>query len=798
MHEGRLIDVDVRDPGTDVPYVPPDRPLPGTTALVISVLRLSVGALAMRRRAWLRPDLHGSALWLPLALALTPLHAAVAATDAGASAAAPAQRPKVALVLSGGGARGGAHVGVLKVLEELRIPVDFVVGTSAGAIVGAAYASGMSPSAIEHELGQLRTANLFHDLARGDVPLRRKADDETNFIGPEIGIGSQGIQLPKGAIAGVSLEAVLRRLTAGQRDGDFDRLPIPFRAIATDVTTGEMVVLKQGSLSTAVRASMAIPAAVDPVQIDGRLLVDGGVVRNLPVDVARSLGADVVIAVNIGTPLLKREEIVSLLSVAAQMAGMLTAGNVRQSLSEIRAGDVLITPDLGQVTTADFDHLPEAVAAGEGAARAAVASLDRLSLDGASYGRLAAARQPAWDGASATRIDDVRVAGASSASVEVIRATMDSQPGQTLDAATIDRDLKRIYGRGDFEHVGYRMAPEPGVGNVLTVDVAEKSWGPQYLRFGLGLSTDFSGSAYFTALASHRATWLNTLGAEWRNDVQIGGTDRLRTEWYQPLSAAQRWFASAWAEHSREPFDVFDQGRRLVRLRLKQTLAGVDVGVPLQTYGEVRLGAYSGHTRFANDVSVLANTDLPADGAGGLSAQLRLDTLDSLRFPRSGYAARVRLDRSLPALGAASGYSKYTAEFRTAMSAGRHTLRVGISGAGALGSTSSLPLHELSSLGGFLKLSGYRTGEFIGRDMRFGRLVYTYQLTNAGFLEGSFVGLSAEAGRVGDSVTGANTASTRHGNAIFLGVDTPLGPLYLGYGRAGAHAQAVYLFLGQP
>ncbi len=742
---------------------------------------------------WTRAAAIALAVWL--GVASTSVRAA--ANSAPTGAASP-PKPKVALVLSGGGARGAAHVGVLKVLEELRIPVDFVVGTSAGAIVGAAYASGMSPAAIERELGQLHTADLFHDLARGDVPLRRKADDETNFIGPEIGVGPQGVQLPKGAIAGVSLEAVLRRLTAGQRDVDFDLLPIPFRAIATDVASGEMVVLKKGSLSTAVRASMAVPAAVDPVQIDGRLLVDGGVVRNLPVDVARSLGADVVIAVNIGTPLLRREEIVSLLSVAAQMAGMLTASNVRQSLSELRPGDVLITPDLRQVTNADFDRLSDAIAAGEAATRAAMADLSRYGWDAASYARLMADRQATLAGPASARIDEVRVEGARAVSEEVIRATMDSRPGQPMDADTVDRDMKRIYGRGDFEHVGYRLATEPGIGQVLTVDVAEKAWGPHYLRFGLGLSTDFSGTAYFNASASHRWTWLNSLGAEWRNDVQIGGTDRLRTEWYQPLSAAQRWFASAWAGHSREPFDVYDDGRRLVRLRLLKSLIGLDAGVPLQTFGEIRLGAFSGRTRFSNDVSVLQNTELPAERVGGVTAQLRLDTLDSLRFPRSGYAARLRLDRSLGTLGASSAYSKFTAEFRSAYSMGRHTIRLGLSGAGALGATNELPLHELSSLGGFLQLSGYRTGEFIGRDMRFGRVVYTYQLTHAGFLEGMFVGLSSEAGRIGDSVNGATPASTRHGNAIFFGMDTPVGPLYLGYGRATANAQAVYLFLGQP
>lgn len=722
---------------------------------------------------------------------------AVAQVESTAPSPTALARPRIGLVLSGGGARGAAHLGVLKVLEELHVPVDIVVGTSAGAIVGAAYASGMPVRDIEKEMSGLRTADLFRDVTRGDSPLRRKADDENNFIGPEIGLGPQGVRLPKGAISGVALEAVLRRLTVRQRNENFDRLPIRFRAIAADVATSEMVVLDHGSLSEAVRASMALPAAVNPVQLDGRLLVDGGVVRNLPVDVARSLGADIVIAVNIGTPLLQRKEIVSLLSVAEQMVRILTAKNVNQSLSELTPRDVLLTPDLGGIATADFDRLPEAVAAGERAARAAAEPLRRLAIDAVAYEKLAAART-AEGVVEAGRIDEVRVVGTLNVEPAVVRAAMDSRAGQPFDADVADRDLKRIYGRGDFEHVGYRVGEEPGTGRVLTVDVTEKSWGPHYLRFGLALSTDFNGNAYFDALASHRWTWLNRLGAEWRNDLQIGRTERLRSEWYQPMTESQSWFVAGWGGYERQPFDVYDQGQRVARLRLKHALVGVDVGAPLGTVGELRVGLVRGRAGFDSEISPVASADLPGESVGALALQLRLDALDSVRFPRVGYAADVKLQRSLGALGADSSYTKLSVDLIGAYSLERHTLRLTVRGAGAVGGSGDLPVHELSQLGGFLQLSGYHTGEFVGRGMRFGRAIYTYQLRQAGLLEGAFVGLSAEIGRIGDAVRGPNRAASLHGNALFLGVDTPVGPVYLGYGRASASSQAVYLFLGQP
>ncbi|HSC01562.1 MAG TPA: patatin-like phospholipase family protein, partial [Burkholderiaceae bacterium] len=216
-----------------------------------------------------------AALGLLAALWLWTAPPAWAQAAAASEAAASSPRPRIGLVLAGGGARGGAHLGVLKVLEELHVPIDIIVGTSAGSIVGAAYASGMPLADIEAEMKPLNTADLFRDRPREDVPMRRKADDQLNYIGPEVGVSLDGLRLPKGAVAGVALEGVLRRLTARQRDSNFDKLPIRFRAVATDVATSEMVVLDHGSLAQAIRASMAIPAVVNPVEIDGRLLVDG-------------------------------------------------------------------------------------------------------------------------------------------------------------------------------------------------------------------------------------------------------------------------------------------------------------------------------------------------------------------------------------------------------------------------------------------------------------------------------------------------------------------------------------------
>lgn len=725
--------------------------------------------------------------WLPLS-----------ARSAAELAAAPEPRPRVALVLSGGGARGGAHLGVLRVLEELRVPIDIVVGTSAGAIVGAAYASGMPLADIEREMQTLSTASLFHDVERRDVTVARKGDDAGGYAGPEIGIGPQGLLLPKGAVAGVALEAVLRRLTARQGAANFDLLPIPFRAIATDVSSGEMVVLEHGNLAQAVRASMAIPAAINPVEIDGRLLVDGGIARNLPVDVARAMGADIIIAINIGTPLLKREQITSVLSMSEQMTRMLTARNVRTSLAELNAQvDVLITPDLAAIDAGNFDLLKEAEAQGVKAGHQAAVQLQRYSVAAPAYAEWAAHRHLA-PSAQGVLLAAVRVDGAQRVPAESLRATMETQVGQQFDIATAERDMRRLFGLGDFEHVSYTLDALPDGRHQMTATVSEKSWGPQYLRLGLGVSTDFAGDSFFSLRASHRWTWLNSLGAEWRNQLEIGHTDHLSTEWLQPLTPAQRLFASTYLSAERTPLDIYSKNRRLARYRKESVTAGVDLGVPLADWGEARVGVTRGHAQLLNDTSFVPSTDLYTRArTAGLQARLRADTLDNKHFPRSRVEADLQVYSSRTALGADTNYNKLSFQALGAAAWGRHSLQGALEIHRKLGS-SELPDHELVAFGGFLRMSGYRTGQLVGNSLHFGRVVYNYRIASPGLLDGAYIGVSAELGRMGNTFDAQDGEQTARGNAVYIAIDTPLGPLYFGAGRASRNQSALYLLIGKP
>ncbi|MGZ8273670.1 MAG: patatin-like phospholipase family protein [Burkholderiaceae bacterium] len=717
-------------------------------------------------------------------------------------AAPPAQgRPKIGLVLSGGGARGAAHVGVLKVLEELRVPVDLIVGTSMGSIVGASYASGNSLAEMERDIATITTANLFTDRPpRADLPMRRKADDTEPYIIPELGVTGDGITLPKGIVTGVSVEAQLRKLVKFTTVRRFDQLPIPFRAIATDLGTGEMVELKDGSLITAMRASMSVPGGMAPVRVGERQLVDGGLVRNLPIDVARAMGADIVIAVNLGTPLMRPEQITSVLSVTGQMINILTEQNVRRSLAELKPQDILVLPELGDFSAGDFDNLPKTVPIGEAAARKVADRLRALSLPPEQYAALRGVQGPASTDAMITVVDEIRVEGTTRINAQVVRQSMNTEVGKPIDRETLDLDLRRVYGRGDFENVGYTVEEVDGK-RVLTVTVQEKPE-THYIRFGLELEADLGQRSYFNVFVSHRAKGLNRFGAEWKNDAVLGRDVLLATEFYQPLSAGQYFFIAPQLRYQNKPLDLYNDDLLVAEYQDQSGVVQFDVGANFLQYGQARLGLALGERRFSQQSG---SVTLPASGTTNIRAavfDLKLDQFTGVNFPTGGWGADARLYSQLDALGGDNPYNKWRAGAGAAFSAGAHTFDVAASAGGEMGSR-GIPVYDQFQLGGFLKLSGLAPSQIRTEEYQFARLGYRTKLADIPLFEGIYFGASLEAARArpvipvwrGKPVDGKVTIPA---GSLYVGVDSPLGPLYLGLGYSSRDNSAVYLFLGRP
>jgi NTE family protein len=548
------------------------------------------------------------------------------------------------------------------------------------------------------------------------------------------------------------------------------------------------------------RASMSVPGGMAPVRIGNRELVDGGLVRNLPVDVARAMGADIVIAVNLGTPLMKPEEITSVLKVTGQMINILTEQNVRRSLAELGPKDILVLPELGDFSAGDFDNLPKTVPIGEAAARKVADRLRALSLPPEQYAALRQRQGPASTAAMIRVVDEIRIDGTKRINPEVVRQSMHTEVGQPIDRDTLDLDLRRIYGRGDFENVGYTIAETDGK-RVLTVKVQEKPE-THYFRFGLELEADLGQRSYFNVYASHRAKGLNQFGAEWKNDVVLGRDVLLATEFYQPLSARQYFFVAPQLRYQNRPLDLYTDDLLVAEYQDQSGVAQFDVGVNFLEYGEARLGLVMGERRFSQQSGSVV---LPASGTTNIRAavfDLKLDQCAGVNFPTGGWGANVMLYSQLASLGGDNPYNKWRADAGAAFSAGRHTFDITASAGGKLGSN-PIPAYDQFELGGFLKLSGLAPGQIRADEYEFARLGYRTKLADIPLFEGMYFGASLEAARArplipvwrGEFVNGKVTIPA---GSLYFGVDSPLGPLYLGFGYSSRDNSAVYLYLGRP
>jgi len=419
-------------------------------------------------------------------LSLTAM-AAMAAGDPPAR-----QRPRVGLVLSGGGARGMAHIGVLKVLEEMRVPVDCIAGTSAGAIVGGLYAAGLSTAELEKLVTSLSWHEAFMDTPPVDeMAFRRKEDSQKYKIDFDLGYRDGRFTVPRGLIQGQNLNLLLKQqLTRVLEVRDFDRLSIPFRAVASDITTGEEVVLGSGDLAEAIRASLSIPGVFAPVEIDGRLLVDGGVSNNLPVNVVRQMGADVVIAVDISTPLRPKEVLQFSATISSQVLTILIQRNVQAQLKTLGAADILVRPDMSAVKSMDFYGSGQAVRFGHRAAGKEKARLSALSLTEGEYGEhLAQRTRPSSD---PLRIDYIKVENRSKMSPRVIASQIETKTGEPLDMAAVKKDIERIYGLGTFR--ARRLPPgEAGQGKGARLRTGREVLGADLHQVRPGSGGQFQG-----------------------------------------------------------------------------------------------------------------------------------------------------------------------------------------------------------------------------------------------------------------------------------------------------------------
>ncbi len=725
-------------------------------------------------------------------------------------------RPKIGLVLAGGGAKGAAHIGVLKALEEMHIPIDYITGTSMGAYVGGLYASGMSADEIAEFIGTVNWNSGFVDkVERSEREIRDKEYEDRYQIGTDIGFSFTELKAPKGFVQGQNMAKILRT-TSGNVSylQSFDDLPIPFRAVATDIEKLEPVILDKGNLAEAMMASMSVPGALPPVEYEGRLLVDGGSVNNMPVDVARDMGADIIIAVDIGSDYLEAEDISSYLSVMGQLTNYIVKNSTKQQEALLNNNDIFLAPNVGKMDTAEFDKMPFAYGKGYDIAYEQHLKLDKLVLSASEYQAYLNEKEKKTSKlkrGNNLKIDHITLNNNSSYSERMLLEYLQIDEGEIYTSDQLEAKVRALYTIDRFERIDYFYQTTSDGETELVVDVNEKSWGPNYLDFRFALEDDFYNESKYSLGFSINFTDINIIGlsensSELRTNFELGTDKLMQAELYTPFLSNQLLFSSLKGTYSVtqtqfRPTPTLDNIDNYLPTEYSELEFEASLGIQPALWSDFRVGA-----RYTTGDLVL--NILPDYNSNyerqGIFVQYRLDTLDNFTFPTKGFYLFSEYLYSEDTLGEISSSDiiddsvvELTVNGRFAYTIKRHTLVVHGEYGVVENKSGGIPL-EPKSLGGFLHLSGISKDSLSGENLAFASLVYRYRLMDNDFglfQSPIYLGTSLEQGSVWNDEHFSDAPMYTAGS-IFAGIDSPLGPIILAYGRTEQNHESVYLSIG--
>ncbi|MEY4668543.1 MAG: patatin [Pseudomonadota bacterium] len=704
---------------------------------------------------------------------------------------------RIGLVLAGGGALGMAHVGVLKVLEENRVPVAFVAGTSMGSIVGAAFATGQTVPEMERVLKESNWDEIFSDsVARQELPYRTKSGRNREIYGDtKLSVEDGKLLTPFGVVQGQRLLPVLQRLysNAPPSPADFNTFAIPLRVVAADIETGEAVVVSKGDLPTAVRASMSVPGVFAPVEMNGRLLVDGGVVNNLPMDVVRGMGADRLIVVELNAELKKKEELENPLATAGQIISLLLAQNSALQKKTLTRKDILIEPNLKGYSAVDFGKATELIALGEQAAQKVVPELRKLSVSEQEYAaykqeREITRRQPVIE--FVTVKTDKR--GAEESLVKMAKIP----EGEPLDRKLLDEKVEEIYNTGDYVSVRYDVVEKDGKTGV-EIDAKRKEWLDDYFRFGASLQDDFQGETNYNLGGAYRVNDLTSAGGWAQGEVVIGFSPKVSGEFYQPIYEGSDYFVSPRFDLSRQTIYPMVNNEIVAQYQRQQALVGFGFGRQLGHIGEI-LAEY--RAADANIERHIGDPDLPEDNyqIGEAAISLNIDSVDNPDFPTTGTVVRASYFNSSEHLGASDDFNRASLSASQPFTRGRDTLLIG----GDFGRTfgGDAPVYRSVAWGGFFNYSGFTQNSILASDWGIARLNYYRRFDEVGSALlglGFFAGGTLEYGTFTNPTSEVESLTGVFAGSLFLGVDTPILPIYIGGGAAEEGERSMYFAVGR-
>jgi len=727
--------------------------------------------------------------------------------------------PRVTLVLAGGGAKGFAHLAVLRRLEQDHIKISKIIGTSMGAVIGSLYASGMSTGQIEKVIASLDPGRVALDqVSRSELSHHSREYQQRYPVELELGVKDGALTFARGVSDGQRFLALMQELTANVApDSNFDKLRIPFRAVATRYRDGELVSFNHGSLALVVRASMAAPGVFAPVEIEGETYVDGGLVANLPVEVALREGADIIVASYLGDTDKEGESqnTGNALSVANRMLDILMRQNERRNIALLRPQDILVHPNLQKFGFGSFDQPVAIIQAGQEAVQALderfqrLARLTAMDAKDAKDAFAASSPTPAFTQREIT-IQQLRVTGNRNVSSDFIAYTLRPLQGKPYKAHNVAQKIDELYASGNFERVNYQLTQLEGDQYELVVDVNEKTYGPNFLKTSLSFYSEASGTNLFSFGVGYRRPWLTPDGLELQADLRAGSQSEIAVSLFQPLS--ERWGLNAYAAYNSSELPLYrpdvDTAQKMASSTLRRQELGLSLAYDISQKATASVGVVTNQTRVSIDTA--RTVSYPLDGGKqvtfvmqdgqweftGLNARFTADLLDSPSFPTRGYYLN---GEAAEGVTGTNQYTSFRANAVWAKSLGPHVINLGLDvGAdhifdcsGCVAPTSLAPLY----LGGFQSMGAYQMGQLSGDRLLHLQGTYMYRLSEGGILhQPTFVGFVAEAG---DAWLSTDTYAEKYSGTAFIGVDSKIGDVFFGVASGSGGNRNIFLQLGR-
>jgi len=722
------------------------------------------------------------------------------------SLAFASQRPKIALVLSGGGARGGAHVGVLRVLKANHIPIDMIVGTSMGSFVGGLYAAGMTSDAIEEMLTSTDWQHHIRaDYNRQDIPMRKKNIDYVYQGRLGFGINADNdLVLPTGVLKRQPMLLKFMELTQNVRDiQDFDKLDIPYRAVATNIENGNAVVLKSGSLAKAIYASSSIPGGFQPIQINGIDLVDGGVSDNIPIQVARDMGADIIIAVDVSENFDKHLDVNSYFVVMGQLVKILMRKNANKSIQTLTSKDILLTPDLKGFGGLDADKYAQIIQKGVEITEKNALKLQKLRLNDAEYAKYQKKYRKKLQ-SKFPIIDAIKIDNPTYLWDKSIRFKIHQKEGMPLNLDVLRADLLHIYNMMIFDSVDYEV--DETVDKTVLIIKTIPNWDNHgEVNFTLGLEDDFTGHSAYSFKLGYTKFGLNSCGGEWKSDFEIGRFKKAYTELFQPFDAKQRYYIRPSLIYS-SVTDVFSSesyGANLGNQEIFSSRGGgtFAFGAHVTTNYELELGASIFKDNVEVDIFKINNKYKSRP----IYTVINVDNLDNVNFPKVGVKSKLKWTKEMKNWGSDYDYEQVYFDIEKPFTFYSNNITLFMKYGNTYKNNDAIDVARLSGmfrLGGLFNLSAYTPYSFIGDNIALGVLKYTYEIKDGGFFgtlnAPLYAGFSLETGDAwGDNTNKDEKVDLKYSGTAYVAADTFLGPVYLAFGSSIDGQTSGYLYLGE-